>query len=196
LEHWKRSDFHCWVGENEEAALLYYLVVEVNGAVITAAHHWRELGSVASLLGISMIDRSRESKPVLPEIMRDFSECWRRKLCTLLADVTALHQAIDLISHRYFDGHDVLFADAKEQLTSSHEAVELLVAGYNCFAEDHGKKPIDLEVDAGYPGCSVEQRLNEWVMLSRSRALAVCGRIFEAREEASRYLSLDVPIAD
>jgi len=39
FEHWKRSDFHCWVGENEEAALLYYLVVEVNGAVITAAHH-------------------------------------------------------------------------------------------------------------------------------------------------------------
>ena len=68
LEHWRRSDFHCWVGESEEAALLYYLVVEVNGAVITAAHHWRELTSMASLLGISIIDKSPKSKPVRPEI--------------------------------------------------------------------------------------------------------------------------------
>src|SRR5215475_13199850 len=68
FEHWTRSDFHCWVGENEEAALLYYLVVEVNGAVITEAHHWRELASWASLLGISVIDRTPESKPVRPEI--------------------------------------------------------------------------------------------------------------------------------
>jgi len=98
LEHWTRSNFHCWVGENEETALLYYLVVEVNDAVITAAHHWRELTSWASLLGISVIDRSPESKPVRPAIMRDFSECWWQKLRSLLAEAVALEQAVDLIS--------------------------------------------------------------------------------------------------
>jgi hypothetical protein len=106
----------------------------------------------------------------------------------LLADLVALEQAVDLISQRYFDEHDVLFADAQEQLTCSHEVAELLVAGYNCFAEDDGKEPIDLEGDPGCPGCSVEQRLNEWVMLSRSKALAACGRMFEARDEALRCL--------
>ena len=143
-----------------------------------------------------MIDKSPESKPVRPEIMRDFSECWRRKLCTLRADVVALHRAIDLISQDYFDGHDVLFADAKEQLSSSHEVAELLVAVYNCFADDNGEEPIDLEGSEGCPACSVEQRLDEWVTMSRSRALAVCGRIFEARDEALRYLSVDRPITD
>jgi len=143
-----------------------------------------------------MIDRSPESRPVQPEIMRDFSECWRQKLRTLLAEMVAFEQAVDMISQEYFDGHDVLFADAKEQLTSSREVAELLVAGYNCVAEDDGTEPIDLEGDIGCPGRSVEQHVNEWAMLSRSRALTVCGRIFEARDEASRYLSLDVPIAD
>src|SRR5579864_5492307 len=131
LEHWKRSDFHCWVGENQDAALLYYLVVEVNGAVITAADNWRALASWASLLGISMIDVAQGSRPPELETMRDFTQHWRQKLCALLADVVALHQAVDLISQGYFDGHEILFADAREHLTSSYERMELLVAGYN-----------------------------------------------------------------
>jgi len=114
----------------------------------------------------------------------------------LLTDVVALHQAVDLISQGYFDGHGVLFADAREQLTSSREIAELLVTGYNCFAEDNGKEPIDPEGDIGHPGHRVQKRLNEWVLLSRSKALAACGRIFEAHDEALRCLSLDISIAD
>ena len=56
LEYWERGEFHTWVSENEEAALLYYLVVEVNGGVISTVDNWRALTSWASLLGISMID--------------------------------------------------------------------------------------------------------------------------------------------
>jgi hypothetical protein len=196
LEYWKRCEFHSWASENEEAALLYYLVVEVNGAVITAAHNWRALASWAGLLGISMIDTSPASKADRFEIVRDFSERWRQKLCAFLADVVAVEQAVDLISQGYFDGHDVLFADTKEQLTSSYERAQLLVAGYNCFAEDNRKEPIDLDGDNGCPERTVEQRLNEWVMFSKSKALAACGRTLEARDEVLRWLNVEEPVAE
>src|SRR5690242_15542396 len=32
---WEGGEFQAWVSEHEEAALLYYLVVEVNGGVIS-----------------------------------------------------------------------------------------------------------------------------------------------------------------
>jgi len=50
--------------------------------------------------------------------------------------------------------------------------------------EQHGKELYDT---------GVEQRLNEWVMLSRSKALAACGRTFEARNEALRTSTAAAP---
>jgi hypothetical protein len=193
LEYWERGEFHTWVSENEEAALLYYLVVEVNGGVILTVDNWRSLTSWASLLAISMIDANRQSMPVQFETVQDFSGRWRKKLRTLHADVFALEQAVELISEGYFDRHEVLFSDAREQLTSARESTELLMAGYNYFAEDNGKESISLDSDDVRPSRSVEQRLNEWVMLARTRALAAQGRVFEARNEALRWLTLEKP---
>jgi hypothetical protein len=44
-----------------------------------------------------------------------------------------------------------------------------------------------LDGDDVRPSRSVEQRLNEWVMLARTKALAAQGRVFEARNEALRW---------
>ena len=85
-----------------------------------------------------MIDAKRQSRPVQFETVQDFSDRWRKKLRTLHADVFALEQAVELISEGYFDRHEVLFSDAREPLTSARESAELLIAGYNCFAEDNG----------------------------------------------------------
>ena len=71
------------------------------------------------------------------------------------------------ISEGYFDRHEVLFSDAREQLTSARESAELLIAGYNCFAEDNGKESISLDSDDVRPSRSVEQRLTEWVIPAR-----------------------------
>ena len=138
-EYRETAEYQPWVREAEEAALLYHLAAEVNGAVITATHNWCRLASWAGLLGISVIDTGPGSRAGQLQTMRDFAERWRQKLCTFLADVFAIEQAVDLISEVYFDGHEVLFADTKEQLTSSYESLELLVAGYNCFAQENGK---------------------------------------------------------
>ena len=67
------------------------------------------------------------------------------KLRTILTEVVALERAVDLISEGYFDGHDVLFADSRKELTSSHETARFLIVGYNCFAEENSNEPIDMQ---------------------------------------------------
>jgi hypothetical protein len=112
--------------------------------------------------------KSPQSTPFELGLAGDFLELWRKKLCTTLADVVALERAVVLISEGYFDGHDVLFADSQEKLTSSHETSRLLVVGYNCFAEENGKECIDMEDIECSPGHKVDHFLNEWVMFLRT----------------------------
>lgn len=192
-EYWKTGEFQSWASDNEELGLLYHLAFEVNGAVMIAAQGWRGLASWASLLGMSMLATSPQSKPFELGTGRDFLELWREKLCMILADVVALERAVDLISEGYFDGHDVLFADSQKQLTSSYETARLLIIGYNCFAEENGKEPIDIEDIERSPGRKVDHFLREWVMLSRSQALVGCGEIFAARDEVLAWLKTDDP---
>ena len=191
FEYWQNAEFQPWASENEEAGLLYHLAVEVNSTVVLAADNWRALAGWAALLGISMIVATPESKPVQFENLKDLSERWRQKLRTFLAEVVALEQAVELISQGYFDGHDVLFIDTKEHLTSSHKIARELITGYNWFAENNGKERIDLDGDPGCAVLRVKQRLNEWVMLARSKALSAQGKIFEARDEVLSWLNPD-----
>jgi hypothetical protein len=192
-EYWKIGEFQTWASENEEAGLLYHLVFEVNGAVITAAQGWRGRASWASLLGISMLATSPQSKPFELGTAGDFLELWREKLCTILADVVALERSVDLISEGYFDGHDVLFADSQKELTCAYETARFLIVGYNCFAEENGKELIDTEAIEQSPGRKVDHFLKEWVMLSRSKVLVGCGEIFAARDAVLALLKTDDP---
>ena len=91
----------------------------------------------------------------------------------------------------YFDGHDVLFKDSRERLTSSYETAKLLVLGYNCFAQENGKEAIDMDALQRCPGPRVAQHLNEWVMLSQSKHLAAGGKAFEARDKILALLRAD-----
>jgi hypothetical protein len=192
-EYWKIGEFQPWASENEEAGLLYNLVFEVNGAVIAAAEACREKASWAGLLGISMIATSPQSKPFELGTATDFLELWREKLCTMFADVVAVERAVELICEGHFDGHDVLFADSRKALTSSYEAAKFLIVGYNFFAAENGKEPIETEPMERSPGSKVMQFLNEWVMLSRSKVLVARGEIFEARDEVLALLKMDHP---
>ena len=97
-EYWKIGEFQPWVSENEEAGLLYHLVFEVNGAVITAAQGWRVLSGWASLLGISMIESTTPPDHFHSGKVVDIVDLWRQKLCNFLVDVVALEQAVHLIS--------------------------------------------------------------------------------------------------
>jgi hypothetical protein len=190
-EYAKFGEFQPWVAENEEAGLIYYLATTVNGSVLLAAQQWRALASWGSLLGISMLDLKPGLKPFKPYTVAGFFERWRNLLCRLFAQAVAVQQAVDLISEGYFDGHDVLFADAKAELSSCFETAKLLVLAYNRFAEENGKELIDIETLGNKVGRRVSQRLNEWVMLSRSRVLAASGQLFEARDEVLRFIAIE-----
>jgi hypothetical protein len=187
-EYWKIGEFQPWASENEEAGLMYGLTFEVNGAVITAAQGWRVLMSWASLLGTFMLATSPQSKAFELVAPKDFLQLWGEKLRSILTEVVALERAVDLISERYFDGHDVLFADSRKELTSSHETARFLIVGYNCFAEENSSEPIDIEAIERRPGRKVNSILKEWVMLSRSKNLVACGEIFAARDEVLAFL--------
>jgi hypothetical protein len=134
---------------------------------------------------------SPQSTPFELGMAGDFLELWREKLCTILVDVAALERAVVLISEGYFDGHDVLFADSRKELTSTHETARLLIVGYNCFAQENGKKSIDMEDIERSPGRKVDHFLNEWGMLSRSKVLVARGEIFAARDEVLALLKPD-----
>lgn len=190
-EYWKFGEFQPWAAGNEEAGLLYHLATTVNGTVLLATQQWRLLAGWGGLLGISLLDRKQGSKPFKPPRARNFFEHWRNALCKLFAEVVAIQQAVDLISEGYFDGHDVLFADTKAELSSSFETAKLLVLGYNCFAAENGKELIDIEIVANRLGRRVTQRRNEWVMLSRSQVLAASGQLFEARDEVLAFIALE-----
>jgi len=194
-EYWKIGEFQPWVAENEEAGLLYHLAFEVNGGVMIAAQGWRALASWASLLGLAIIDRGPQATPFELHTVRDFLEVWRSKLRSFFTDIVTLDRAVDLICEGYFDGHDVLFTDSRGELTSTYEKAELLVACYNCFAEENGKEVIDIDTLNRGPDRGVARYVNEWVMLSQSKVLAARGEVFEARDKVLTLLKYDNAVA-
>jgi hypothetical protein len=113
-EYWKFGEFQLWVTENEEAGLLYHLALTINGEVLRATQQWRAQARWASLLGLSMLDVKPGRKRFEPHTVGDFFDCWQNALCGLLAEVVSVQQAVDLICEGYFDGHDVLFSDVKQ----------------------------------------------------------------------------------
>jgi len=195
-EYWKIGEFQPWASENEEAGLMYELTFEVNGAVITAAQGCRVLISWASLLGLSMLATSVQSKTFDLVTLKDFLQLWGDKVRSILTEVVAVERAVDLICDGYFDGHDVLFADSRRELTSSHETAQFLIVGYNRFAEENGSDPIDIEAIERSTGRKVNSLLKEWVMLSRSKNLVARGEIFAARDEVLGFLKAGDPGTD
>src|SRR5215469_10615290 len=130
-----------------------------------------------------MIEATAEGKVARFETVRDLPERWREKLSSLLSNVLAHEEAVDLISQGYFQGTEVLFTDAREYLTASCACAREMVVGYNWFAAQNGKEQIDTERNDVFSSGRVERLVNEWVRLSRGKALAATGKVFEAREE-------------
>jgi hypothetical protein len=87
-------------------------------------------------------------------------------------------------------------ADVKEWLTASAENADSLVVAYNYLAEKNGKETIDVDAGEGWLDRRVEKLFNEWVMLSRSRALMARGRPFDARDEVLSWFGANETVAD
>ena len=78
-----------------------------------------------------------------------------------------VQQAVELISERHFDGHEVLFVDTHQELASSHERARLLANGYNLIADEKDMESIDMQSLESRQGPRLGQLLNEWTMSAR-----------------------------
>jgi len=185
LDYWKFGSFESWPSESEELGFLYNLVFEANSAVMLASCRLRDLASWASLLGLVILTSPTAAEPSLTP---EFVCAWRQKIRTLLEGVAALPQAVELISVQYFDGHQVLFVDAREELAASCDRARLLANGYNLFADEKGVERIDTQSIESLQGPTLGKLLNQWSMLARSKALAAQGRDLEARDEVVAWL--------
>lgn len=192
-DRWKTSYFEPWVSESEEAGLLYHLANDLNCAVIAEAHQWRLVAGWAALLGVSMINSKPNSELTLGKESLNF---WREKLCTLFSDILSLESAINGFSAGYFDDHDVLFKDSREQLTQCKESAELLILGYNQFAEENGIEPINLVVVEQRTSRKIGEHLRTFATLARSHALVSAGKLLDAHEEILSLLNSENPTAE
>jgi hypothetical protein len=162
------------------------LANDLNCAVIAEAHQWRSVAGWAALLGLSMINS--EPNPELP-LGKESLNLWREKLCTLCSDILSLESAVNGFSASYFDDHDVLFKDSREQLTQCKESAELLILGYNQFAEEHGIEPINLVVVEEKTSRKMGEHLRTFATLARSQALVSAGKLLDAYEEILSLLN-------
>ena len=137
-----------------------------------------------------MIEATNEGKALEFETATDLPERWRKKLCSSFADLIAHEEAVDLISQGYFQGNDVLFADARKYLAASCKRARELVVAYNWFAAQNGKERIDTAGSDVRAAGRAEQLLNQWVRLSRGKALVATGKVFEGRDEILSVLQL------
>jgi hypothetical protein len=92
-------------------------------------------------------------------------------------------------AYGYFDDHDVLFKDSREQLRQCKESAELLILGYNQFAEEHGIEPINLVVVEEKTSRKMGEHLRTFATLARSQALVSAGKLLDAYEEILSLLN-------
>jgi len=162
--------------------------------VIIRAQGWRELASWASLHGISMIATTPTQS------LR--AGAGEKSYGTLAGETLHIPlrggrpgAAVGLISEGHFDGHDVLFADSREALTSSYENAKLLIVGYNWFADENGK---DLSMsklsNVGRDAIRINSSMSGSCCLGA--APNSTRKIFEARDEFCHCSMQTSPSAD
>ena len=191
-EYWKTAEFQDWVSEDEESGLMYYLAFEVNSAVCMLAQRLYATSSWAGMFGVSILTSTPASLDSLERTQReDILRVWPTRLRQLLSEVLVLNRAVELISEGYFDGHNVLFADMRREMASAYEKAKFLIVGYNYFASQQKEVPIDIDAIESAAENGVEQFLNEWVVLARSKTLAARGEVFAARDALVSWLQRD-----
>jgi hypothetical protein len=183
-EYWKFGTFVSWDFETGDTNFLYDLFFDVNVAVRKAADTSRQISSWASLFGLTMLGAL--SVPRV-EQFSDFRSKWRQQLCTLLEEVIALERGVDIVREVYFDKHEVLFSDVRRELGEMRDRAMLLIAGYNCFAEENQLESIDGEAIVGDEDV-VLNLVNQWSAVARSNDLAHRGRLFDARDVLMSWL--------
>ena len=82
-------------------------------------------------------------------------------------DLLVMKVAIARISTEDFDGHNLLFKDAKARLEEKHSAFGLLCQAFNLLAVEQKELPIDLDLVRSVLENDVTELISRWRDLAR-----------------------------
>jgi hypothetical protein len=101
-----------------EASFLYFLHFQVN-------RHFCSVAQAMSLRSLLLLERSSGSlrNPIPSESDADGDGNWRDDLRSHALEAFTLNAAIEQLSQRYFDNHQILWRSAAEQLKSNIEVI-------------------------------------------------------------------------
>ncbi len=121
---------------------------------------------------------------------KDEEAFWKDMAVTLISKLYAFQQAVTAISHRYFDGEEVLFPDLVKSLTDLVKYTEMLVASFNDEIVEKPEDKMDFEAIRQGGGKAVMHQISDLVNMAKSDALDAMGEDRAATELAERFLEI------
>ena len=103
-----------------------------------------------------------------------------------------IEYAITRISREDFDGHKLLFKDAKKTFEAQHRDLRMLCEGFNLLAVEQKELPIDLDVYRSVLEPDVIELISRWRDLARLGMLDRFGERGAFRIQAQRVLTRPV----
>jgi hypothetical protein len=165
----------------QRADSLYLLVITINVAVLDCCQEARArsvimFGYLRTMLQVPKSERL----DVLPGL--------RSSLLLGFENLLIIEDAITRISREDFDGHNLLFKDAKARFEEQHRTFGLLYQGFNLLAVEHKELPINLDDYKGALEEDVVHLVDHWRELARLGMLDRFGERGTFRTEALRAL--------
>lgn len=165
---------------SQEADLLYLLAIDMNTTVLASAlHSARFVKAIARHL--RTILRAALTADELTESCKSL-QYWLEELLVLEGVVIGA-------AAEYFDGQQVLFNDAAEELEQQLGNASQLVECFNPMAEETGLPTIDLQVVRTRLEPAVKQQIANKTALARAHMLITFGEPDAAGSELVRILS-------
>lgn len=115
------------------------------------------------------------------EIRPEEWNSWRAMLIERSVHIRQLKEAIDIISARHFEGHQLLFAEHEERLDRANVSLEELVSDYNLFAlEEASLQPIDIDAELCLTAKQIEMQIPIFEMTAQAKMLNDAGEDYAA----------------
>jgi hypothetical protein len=161
----------------QRAGSLYLLIVTINVAVLDCCQE-------ARARSVIMFGYLRTMLQVPKSERLDVLLGLRSSLLLGFENLLIIEDAITRISREDFDGHKLLFNDARSMFEEQHRALRLLCQGFDILAVEQEELPIDLDLVRSVLENDVTELISRWRDLAR---LEMLGR-FGGRHMTQRQL--------
>jgi hypothetical protein len=165
----------------QRAGSLYLLIVTINVAVLDCCQE-------ARARSVIMFGYLRTMLQVPKSERLDVLLGLRSSLLLGFENLLIIADSLTTISREDFDGHKLLFNDARSMFEEQHRALRLLCQGFDILAVEQEELPIDLDLVRSVLENDVTELISRWRDLARLEMLARFGERGMFRTEALRAL--------